>query len=116
MNIINKLNRGDWVGKCTAIGQDYHLLEMDGVIETSDAGDGMFYMRLRQPEVGVLVKQMLDYNKLILDADANLGSLFRDQPKSYIIPEVRKREIEALSIEPVKAMHEKMLHSIRTGV
>lgn len=116
VNIINKLNRGDWVGKCTAIGQDYHLLEIDGVIETLDAGDGMFYMRLRQPEVGRLVKQMLDYNKLILDADATMGSLFKDQPTSYTIPEVRKRQIEATSTEPVKAMHEKMLQSIRMGV
>ena len=73
-------------------------------------------MRLRQTEVGLLVKQMLDYNKLILDADVSLESLFRNQPTSYEIPEVRKREIEALSTEPVKAMHERMLHSIRTGV
>lgn len=116
VNIVSKLNRGEWVGKCTAIGQDYHLLEIDGVIETKDAGDGMFYMRLRQTEVGLLVKQMLDYNKLILDADVSLESLFRNQPTSYEIPEVRKREIEALSTEPVKAMHERMLHSIRTGV
>lgn len=116
VNIVNKLNRGEWVGKCTAIGQDYHLLEIDGVIETKAAGDGMFYMRLRQPEVGLLVKQMLDYNKLILDADAPMFNIFRDQPTSYTIPEIRKRQIEATSTEPVKAMREKMLQSIRMGV
>lgn len=116
VNIINKLNRGEWVGKCTAIGQDYHLLEIDGVIETSDAGDRMFYMKLRQREVGLLVKQMLDYNKLILDADTSMGNLVLDQPTSYTIPEIRKRQIDATTTEPVKAMHEKMLKSIRTGV
>jgi hypothetical protein len=116
MNIINKLNRGEWVGKCTAIGQDYQLLELDGVIETSDAGNGMFFMRLRQPEVGRLVKQMLNYNKLILDTDVNMTDFFRNQPTKYVIPESRKKQIEAKTTEPVKAMHEKMLQSIRTGV
>jgi len=115
LNIVNKLNRLEWVGKCTAIGQDYQLLETDGVIETQDAGQGMFYMRLRQPEVGLLVKQMLDHNKLIIDVEANVNDVFSQKATQYIIPELRKKQIEAKSTEPVIAMREKMLQSLRTG-
>jgi len=115
LNIINKLLRGEWVGPCTAIGQDYQLLEIDGVIVTSHRRNGMYDMKLRQNEVGNLVKQMIMYNKVVSDMDENFTDVLKQQPSSYIIPEVRKKEIEARTTRPVEKYREKMLLSLRTG-
>ncbi|PJN64563.1 hypothetical protein PAEAM_06490 [Paenibacillus sp. GM1FR] len=117
MNIVNKLVRGEWVGPCTAIGQDYQLLEKDGVIETrrSSRINNTYFMKLRQSEVGKLAKQMISLNKVILEAEENSSSILNAQPSQYIIPEVRKQQIMSNSTAPVKALQEKILNSIRTG-
>lgn len=115
LNIINKLIRKEWVGPCTAIGQDYQLLEMDGVIVTRSRDEGMYDMQLRQSEVGKLVKQMIIYNKIVSEMDDNFTDMLKKQPSSYIIPEVRKKQIDAKSTKPVETYREKMLVSLRTG-
>lgn len=115
LNIINRLIAGGYVGPCTAIGQDYQLLELDGVIATVPASNGMYYMILRQKEVGTLVKQMIMYNKVVEDNDNNINSIISQQPDSCIIPEVRKKQIEANSTNAVSSWREKMLRSVRTG-
>lgn len=115
LNIINKLNRCEWVGPCTAIGQDYQLLEMDGVIVTRPVRSGMFEMQLRQKEVGKLVKQMIEFNRVISEMDDNFVDVLKEQPSSYIIPEIRKKEIEANSTKPIQKYRDKMLTSLRTG-
>ncbi|EEH99445.1 hypothetical protein CSBG_03071 [Clostridium sp. 7_2_43FAA] len=115
VNIINKLTAGNWVGPCTAIGQDYQLLELDGVISTMPADNGMFYMKLRQKEVGDIVKQMVIHNKVVSDIDSSWDKTFSMQADSCIIPEVRKKQIEANSTNAVTSMREKMLMSVRTG-
>ncbi|MBU9705490.1 hypothetical protein KSP24_00945 [Paenibacillus sp. AK121] len=115
MNILNKLLRGQWVGPATAIGQDYALLEIDGVIQTRPAKPYGFEMKLRQLEVGELVRQMITYNKVALEAEANIGDLLKDQPSGCIIPETRKSEIFAKSTAPVEALRNKLLTTIRTS-
>ena len=50
MNIVRKLNRGEQVGPCTAIGEDYRLLELQGVIRTTHGTGSTRYMELRQHE------------------------------------------------------------------
>jgi len=115
LNIVNKLLRGEWVGPATAIGEDYALLEMDGVIQTSPAEPYGFYMKLRQREVGELVRQMITYNKVALEAESNIGDLLKEQPSSCVIPETRKSQIIAKSTAPVEALRNKMLTTLRTG-
>ena len=90
LNIINKLLRGQWVGPATAIGQDYALLEIDGVIQTRPSQPYGFEMKLRQQEVGEIVRQMITYNKVSLEAEENIGDLLKYQPTGCIIPETRK--------------------------
>ena len=115
LNIINKLLRGQWVGPATAIGQDYALLEIDGVIQTRPASPYGFEMKLRQYEVGELVRQMITYNKVALDAEGNIGDLLNYQPTGCIIPETRKNIILAKSTAPVESMRNKLLLTLRTG-
>lgn len=114
LNIINKLIRGEWVGPCTAIGQDYKLLELDGVISVKPYG-GMFKMKLRQKEVGKLVKQMLEYNMILLDDCVKDIDIFNNLPTTFISPEERRKTIQAKRTVPVKKIQEKFIDSIRTG-
>ena len=116
LNIVNKLVRGEWVGPCTAIGQDYQLLEKDGVITTSPAGFGMYRMKLRQKEVGMLVKQILEFNRAAPEANVELQKLLEKQPIGYTIPEDRRSNIIANSAKGVSEIRAKLLHSLRTGV
>ncbi|PEQ90720.1 hypothetical protein CN481_16765 [Bacillus sp. AFS006103] len=115
LNIINKLLRGQWVGPATAIGQDYALLEIDGVIQTRPASPYGFEMKLRQQEVGELVRQMITYNKVNLEVEENIGDLLNYQPTGCIIPETRKNQILAKSTAPVESMRNKLLLTLRTG-
>lgn len=113
MNIVNKLIRGEWVGPCTAIGEDYKLLEIEGVI-TVKPYNGMYKMQLRQIEVGKLVKQMLEYNMVVGDS-VNEIDVFNNLPTGYIAPEERRKAIQAERTAPVKKIQEKFVASIRTG-
>lgn len=113
MNIVNKLLRKEWVGPCTAIGEDYKLLEMDGVISVKPC-NGMYQMRLRQMEVGKLVKQMLEYNMVVNDT-VNEIDVFNNLPTGYISPEERRKNIQAYRTEPIRKIQEKFIESIRTG-
>lgn len=115
LNIINKLLRGEWVGPATAIGQDYALLEIDGVIQTRPASTYGYEMKLRQREVGLLVHQMITNNKVIPEAEDNIGDMLNYQPTECIIPETRKNAILAKSTAPIESMRNKLLLTLRTG-
>ena len=104
----------DKVGEpCTAIGEDYKLLELDGVISVQPY-NGMYKMKLRQFEVGKLVKQMLEYNMVVNDS-VNEIDVFNNLPTGYIAPEERRKVIQADRTVPVKNIQEKFISSIRTG-
>lgn len=116
VNIVKKMVRGEWVGPCTAIGRDYQLLEKDGVIVTRPAGSEMYTMKLRQREVGMLVKQILEFKCVFPELDIELQKLLEKQPVRYTIPEQRRSQILARRTKAVKEIHEKLLQSIRTGM
>lgn len=116
INIVNKLIRGEWVGPCTAIGQDYQLLERDGVIVTRPGFPGTYSMKLRQKEVGLLVKQILEFGRAVPEMNTELQRLLEKQPLGYTIPEDRRAQILAKPTRGVAEIREKLLHSLRTGL
>ncbi|HEY0365865.1 MAG TPA: hypothetical protein VGC73_05280 [Pyrinomonadaceae bacterium] len=116
INIVNKLVRGEWVGPCTAIGQDYQLLEKDGVIVTRPGFPGTYSMKLRQKEVGLLIKQILEFKRAVPEMDSELQRLLEKQPSGYTIPEDRRTQILARPTKGVAELREKLLHSLRTGL
>lgn len=116
INIIDKLLRGEWVGPATAIGQDYALLETNGVIKVREGDAYGYEMKLRQREVGELVRQMILYNKIIPEADKSIDYILgKQQPISCIIPEARKAKIFATDPAPVKSLRNRLLIGLRTG-
>jgi hypothetical protein len=57
--LMRKLINGEWVGPATAIGHDYKVLELRGVIVTKAASNGLYYMRLLKKEVGELALRVV---------------------------------------------------------
>lgn len=63
-NTLRKLLRGGKIGPCTAIGQDYQVLELNRVIQLETAGYGMYYMRLLKFDIGQLALAVLEHGDL----------------------------------------------------
>ncbi len=59
--LLGKLIRGSEIGPATAIGQDYQLLELKGVIKlrTDPANKSKFYMKLLKKDIGELALEVL---------------------------------------------------------
>lgn len=57
--LMRNLISGSTVGPCTAIGQDYRVLELRGVVQVAPNINGMFTMRLLKKDVGELALQVL---------------------------------------------------------
>lgn len=110
--LMQRLIVGNWVGPATAIGQDYKVLEMKGVIEVKSAGGGRFLMRLLKKEVGQLALQV------ITEGDAAGTSLLELPSVSatrYLSPEINRTVMRKKQTEPLKKGVARLLSDLRTG-
>jgi len=110
--LMNKLIAGSWVGPATAIGQDYKVLEMKGVLEVRPADHGRFYMRLLKREVGQLALAV------ITEGEASTASLLELPSVSatkYQGPEANRTILRKQQPEPLKRSVAKLLSDLRTG-
>ena len=110
--LMRKLIGGSWVGPATAIGQDYKVLEMKGVVEVRSARDGRFYMRLLKREVGQLALTV------ITEGEAGGASLLEMPGVSatrYEGPEANRSLIRKKQAEPLKRGVARLLSDLRTG-
>lgn len=112
--IVNALLQGRWIGPCTAIGEDYRVLELQGVVETRQHSGITYFMRLRQREVGELVRDILRYGTTLPNPDASDTSFKGFQPDQFIIPETKRQAFQARMPKPVDELVTKMLEAIRT--
>ncbi|MBA4416285.1 MAG: hypothetical protein C0392_00015 [Syntrophus sp. (in: bacteria)] len=110
--LMNKLISGASVGPATAIGQDYKVLEMKGVVEVRPVGDGRFFMRLLKKEVGRLALTV------ITEGEAG-GSPLLELPgvsaTRYNGPEVNRSVVRKRQTEPLKRGVARLLSDLRTG-
>ncbi len=110
--LMRKLISGASVGPATAIGQDYKVLEMKGVVEVRPAGNGRFFMRLLKREVGQLALTV------ITEGEAG-GSPLLEMPgvsaTRYDGPEVNRSVIRKRQAEPLKRGVARLLSELRTG-
>ena len=110
--LMKKLVNGSEVGPATAIGQDYKVLEMKGVIKVRSAEDGRFFMRLLKKEVGELAF------KVITDGEAcssPLSELPEVSATKYEGPEANRSVIRKQQTEPLKRTVRFLLSDLRTG-
>jgi hypothetical protein len=110
--LMQKLIVGSWVGPATAIGQDYKVLEMKGVIEVRPAGEGRFYMRLLKKEVGELALLVITEGEVI---GAPLLKLPSVSVNKYNGPETNRTIIRKRQAEPLKRGVAQLLRELRTG-
>lgn len=84
--LVAKLVRGAWVGPATAIGHDYKILEVKGVLEIKNDG-ALYSMRLMKREVGEMAQQVL------LEGDASEAAMInvpRSVATAFRGPEVQR--------------------------
>ena len=110
--LMRKLIRGDLVGPATAIGHDYKVLEMKGVVKLTPAGDGRYFMELLKREVGQLALTV------IKEGEAG-GSPLLELPgvsaTRYDGPEVNRTVVRKRQAEPLKRGVARLLSDLRTG-
>jgi len=110
--LMQKLIDGSWVGPATAIGQDYKVLEMKGVIEVKSAGEDLFYMRLLKKEVGKLALLVITEGEVI---GAPLLELPSVSATKYLGPEENRTVVRKRQAEPLKRGVAQLLSDLRTG-
>lgn len=110
--LLSKLNRGEWVGPATAIGQDYQILEMKGVVKVEKVVGNRCRMRLLKKEVGQLALQVINEG----DASQNsLEALPGASVTSYQAPEHNRQLSRKNQTAPMKRNVGEILNQLRTG-
>lgn len=114
--IINSLLRGNEVGPCTAIGEDYRVLEREGVVSLRWAEHKpgkQYHMRLRKREVGELAKQVFLYKRTI--SDTVVFALPNPSPADdYVNPQDKRVQLQAANVGPVEKVRSRLLTALRT--
>jgi hypothetical protein len=108
---MQKLINGEAVGPATAIGHDYKLLEMRGVIQVIPASKGMFNMKLLKKDVGKLAL------KVIMDGDVSTEALPLPSASviSYDGPEQTRSYQRKSQTPQLKSSVGDLLYQLRTG-
>ena len=110
--LMRRLINGSFVGPATAIGQDYKVLEMKGVIEVKPTGNNLYLMRLLKKEVGQLALSVITEGEV---SGTPLLELPGVSVTRYGGPESNRSVIRKRSTEPVKREVANILSDLRTG-
>ena len=85
-NTVRKLLRGEKVGPCTAIGQDYQVLELNRVIQLEHSHGTRYYMKLLKFDIGRLALDVLEKGDLAEQSTLDI-SLNSSKVSRYLGPE-----------------------------
>ncbi len=110
--LMRKLIDGAWVGPATAIGQDYKVLELKGVIKVKPYTGNMFKMKLLKKDVGEIAF------KVVSEGEASSSVLTRLPSVSatrYSGPELNRSVIRKRQSITVKRGIATLLNDLRTG-
>jgi hypothetical protein len=110
--LMRRLIEGSLVGPATAIGHDYKILEIKGVIKLNPAGDGRFYMRLLKREVGELALLVITQGEASGESLLQLPSV---SATKYSGPEVNRVITRKKQAEPLRRSVAELLNDLRTG-
>ncbi|UWE19016.1 hypothetical protein [Herbaspirillum huttiense] len=110
--LMNRLISGNWIGPATAIGQDYKILEMKGVVEVRHSRGSMYEMRLLKPEVGKLALAVIQEGEI---AGETLTQLPSSNVSHYVVPEENRGVVRKNISEPLKRTVGNLLNELRTG-
>jgi hypothetical protein len=91
-NTLLKLLRGERVGPCTAIGQDYQVLELNRVVQLEQSNGTRFYMRLLKFDIGKLALNVLENGDLAEQTTLD-SSFTTSKVSNYSGPEKNRMKI-----------------------
>jgi hypothetical protein len=110
--LMGRLINGGMVGPATAIGQDYKVLEMKGVVAVTPSGDGRYYMKLLKKEVGQLALTVITEGEA---GGLPLLELPSVSATRYDGPETNRAVVRRRQTEPLKKGVARLLSDLRTG-
>jgi hypothetical protein len=110
--LVSRLIRGEWVGPATAIGKDYQVLELKGVVKVEPVQGSMCRMKLLKAEVGRLALQVINEGDA---SQSSLESLPSVAVTSYQAPEFNRRLARKNQTAPMKRNVGEILNQLRTG-
>nr|WP_315168955.1 hypothetical protein [uncultured Deefgea sp.] len=110
--LMQKMIDGGTVGPATAIGQDYKILELKGVVKVTKSSGSMYSMKLLKPDVGRLALAVINEGAIIQEAVASIPNA---QVTSYSGPEINRQTARKDVSGALKSGVASMLDQIRTG-
>jgi len=110
--LMRKLIQGQWVGPATAIGQDYQVLELKGVIEVKPFRGSRFKMRLLKKDVGQLALSVITQGEASSESVLKLPSV---AASVYTGPEANRTLLRKRQSGSIKLSVAHLLNDLRTG-
>lgn len=113
--LLQALIDGRWVGPVSAIGQDYKILELKGVVKVEKRRKGNKegpMMKLLKKEVGRLALQAIQEGDV---SEQSLKSLPSASVTQFVGPEANREIIRKKQVEMSPKASRDMLNSLRTG-
>ncbi len=111
-NTLKKLLRGERVGPCTAIGEDYQILEMNRVIKLEHSSYNRYYMRLLKYDVAEVALEVIEKGELA--EQSTIEPTIRSSSVSkYKGPEAHRSEIRRKKESVVKTDIKDLIRTIR---
>jgi predicted transcriptional regulator len=111
--LMRKLLTGAWVGPATAIGQDYKILELKGVIQLRPANGNMFFMKLLKKDIGAIAYKVISEGEA---ATTTMEQFPQVSATKFAGPEDNRSVIRKRQSQPLKRGIATILNDLRTGV
>ncbi len=112
-NTLRKLLRGERVGPCTAIGQDYYVLELNRVVKLEHSDYSRYYMRLLKYDIGQLALDVLETGDLAerstLDTNVSSSSV-----SHFTGPEKNRTKVRMKKDTSANLNVSELLRTVRT--
>ncbi len=109
--LMRKLVNGYWVGPATAIGKDYKILEMKGVIQVKP-DNGLFSMKLLKKDVGEIAYKVITEGEASSSIVTQLPSV---SATSFSGPEINRSVTRKRQTSTVETGVATLLNDLRTG-
>lgn len=111
-NTLRKLLRGERVGPCTAIGQDYQILELNRVIELQHSNYNRYFMRLLKYDVAEVALEVIQKGELA--EQTTIEPILKSSKVSkYKGPEAHRNEIRRKKESVVQADIKDLIRTMR---
>ncbi|HFG6905423.1 hypothetical protein R4641_15940 [Acinetobacter baumannii] len=113
--LLRKLIAGGQVGPVTAIGQDYKVLELKGVVQVIPYANGRFYLKLLKREVGEIALLVLTSGNASEHALIGDHIIPSTAATEFSGPEVNRDFLRKKQVKANPTTTNNMLDALRTG-